>query len=144
MNENISKFIRICRERDVIIKNQKYTIEEKNKAIIQFQQKIQEVEHKYKRAILLYKNTTEKEQIKKNIIGEKNIHINNLQYKLNDIEKRYNDAIDNKEQMRENEILTREKNKNRMLSILLMSLLIMGIFILIFSGYIQEIIIYTT
>ena len=133
----------ICRERDAIIEEQGRTIEEKDRAIILLQQRVQEIENKYKRAVLLYKNITEKGNIQGDIIGEKNVHINNLQYRLNEIEKRFYDMMSIKENNKQDESMKAGKRKNRIRTILFICLLVLAISIYILSRYIQEIIIYT-
>lgn len=92
-------------------------LEDKRRIIETLQQRLQEVEHKFKRVILLHKTIAEKEQIKESMLEEKDAIITKLQYKLHEIEKKLELMTianeHNKEKLMENRFSSIDKKIER-------------------------------
>lgn len=85
MNENISKFLVVYREKDKAIDEKNKAIDEKNKSIYILQQKLNEAEHKLKKFIAEHKDDKSKD----NIIEEKVKTIHILQQRLQEVENKF-------------------------------------------------------
>lgn len=104
--------------------------------MIPLQQRLQEIEHKYKRVLLLHKTITEKEKIKDTMVAEKERYIYTLQQQLYDSQRKLEHMIisneENKEKLLERKFvdiekqIQTEKDRNQTYGILV----ILGILIL--------------
>ena len=108
MNENVNKFLVAHKDKDSSVdtipewslkkeeKGERYPEDteiwrdEKIRTLMILQQRLQEVEHKYRRVLLLHKSITEKENIKDALIEEKERNISNLQHRIYETEKKLN------------------------------------------------------
>jgi len=110
MNENISKFLMVYREKDKAIDEKNKAIDEKNKSIYILQQKLNEAEHKLKKFIAEHKDDKSKDSI----IEEKVKTINILQQRLQEVENKFgkiallHKSITEKEQIKDS--IIEEKN----------------------------------
>lgn len=85
MNENISKFLVVYREKDKIIEEKNRAINEKNKSIYILQQKLLEAEQRIKKLIEEQKNNQNKDKI----IEEKTRTISILEKRLQEVENKF-------------------------------------------------------
>jgi hypothetical protein len=110
MNQNISKFLMVYREKDKTIDDKNKAIDEKNKSIYILQQKLNEAEHRIKKFIA--EQQTEKN--KDSIIEDKTRAINVLQQRLQEVENKFkkiallHKSITEKEQIKDK--IIEEKN----------------------------------
>lgn len=111
MNENISKFLIVYREKDKTIEEKNKALDEKNKSIYILQQKLNEAEHKLKKYIAEHQDDKSKDAI----IEEKMKTINVLQQRLQEMENKFrkiallHKSITEKEQIKDN--IIEEKNR---------------------------------
>lgn len=85
MNENISKFLVVYREKDKIIDEKNKAINEKNKSIYVLQQKLLDAEQRVKKLIAQHQGDGNKDKI----IEEKAKTIATLQQRLQDVENKF-------------------------------------------------------
>lgn len=111
MNENISKFLLVFKEKDSIIEQKNKSIDEKNKSIYILQQKLNEAEQRIKALTLQHQSN----QNKDTIIAEKNKAIQILQQRLQEVENKFrkiallHKSIAEKEQIKDT--IIQEKNE---------------------------------
>lgn len=111
MNENISKFLIVYREKDKIIEDKNKAIDEKNKSIYILQQKLIEAEQRLKKIIAEHEGDKSKDKI----IEEKMMTITTLQQRVQEVENKFrkiallHKSITEKEQIKDTMI--EEKNK---------------------------------
>lgn len=110
MNENISKFLMVYREKDKTIDEKNKALDEKNKSIYILQQKLNEAEHRLKKMIAEHQNDKSKDSI----IEEKSKTIAKLQQRLQEVENKFrkvallHKSITEKEQIKDS--IIQEKN----------------------------------
>lgn len=110
MNENISKFLVVYREKDKAIEDKNKAIDEKNKSIYILQQKLNEAEHRLKRFMAEHQDDKSKDAI----IEEKSKTIAVLQQRLQEVENKFkkiallHKSIAEKEQIKDG--IIEEKN----------------------------------
>ncbi|MCX6823998.1 MAG: hypothetical protein NT085_02630 [candidate division SR1 bacterium] len=110
MNQNISKFLMVYREKDKVIDERNKAIDEKNKSIYILQQKVNEAENKIKTIIA----EQQKDINKDNIIEEKTKSIYILEQRLQEVENKFkkilllHKSITEKEEIKD--IMIKEKN----------------------------------
>ena len=85
MNQNISKFLIVFREKDQVIDERNKAIDEKNKSIYILQQKLNEAENRIKKFIA----EQQKDSNKDNIIEEKTKSIHILEQRLQEVENKF-------------------------------------------------------
>lgn len=111
MNENISKFLVVYREKDKVIEDKNRALDEKNKSIYVLQQKLQEAEARLKRMIAEHEGDSNKDKI----IEERTKTISILQQRLQEVENKFkkiailHKSITEKEQMKD--AIIDEKNR---------------------------------
>jgi chromosome segregation ATPase len=111
MNENISKFLIVYKEKDKTIDDKNRAIDEKNKSIHILQQKLNETEQRLKKLMTERQNSENKDAI----IEEKIKTITMLQQRLQEIENKFRNiallhkSITEKEEIKNN--IIEEKNK---------------------------------
>lgn len=110
MNQNISKFLIVYKEKDKVIDEKSRIINEKNKSIYILQQKLNEAEVRIKNFLAQQKNDKNKDSI----IEEKTKSINILQQRLQEVENKFKNiallhkSITEKEQIKDS--IIEEKN----------------------------------
>ena len=110
MNQNISKFLIVYKEKDKLIDEKSKTINEKNKSIYILQQKLNEAEARIKNFIAEQQDSKKKDAL----IDEKTKSINILQQRLQEVENKFKNiallhkSISEKEQIKDN--IIEEKN----------------------------------
>lgn len=85
MNENISKFLVVYREKDKVIEGKNKAIDEKNKSIYILQQKLQDAEQRVKKMIAEHQGDGNKDKV----IEEKTRMIATLQQRLQEVENKF-------------------------------------------------------
>lgn len=111
MNENISKFLIVYKEKDKAIEEKNRAIDERNKSIYILQQKLSEAEERIKKLMIEHQNGVNKD----NIIEERTKTIQTLQQRLQEVENKFNKiallhkSIVEKEQFKDS--IIEEKNK---------------------------------
>ncbi|MEI6117786.1 MAG: hypothetical protein WCP92_00550 [bacterium] len=111
MNQNISKFLVVFREKDKIIDEKTKAIDEKNKSIYILQQKLNEAESRIKKHIA----EQQKDSNKDHIIEEKTKTIHILEQRLQEVENKFkrivllHKSITEKEEIKDT--LIKEKDK---------------------------------
>lgn len=110
MNQNISKFLIVYKEKDNVINEKNRIINEKNKSIYILQQKLNEAEARIKNFLAEQKNDRNKDLI----IEEKNKSLHILQQRLQEVESKFKNiallhkSITEKEQIKDT--IIEEKN----------------------------------